>query len=166
MSDLARSMRTFIQRSVSYLRHGGREGVERASVRLGNAQRADLLSRFIAPGCQCSPWLLVLRCASSKLRCSASDFALGLAAEGIDGVHGGYPFYPTDQPWYRDAVVFGSSGLPWSALQQKPRHFDLTNAHETNRMIVRIEVHESLGVGEARDLVTAIKKIAQFYRAS
>ena len=118
------------------------------------------------PGCQSSPWFLILRCDTSKLRCSASDFALGLSAQEMDGVYPGYSFYPTHPSWYRDAVVFGSSGLPWSALQQKPRHFDLPNAHETNRMIVRVEFHEFKGDTEARDLVAAIKKIAQFYRAS
>lgn len=118
------------------------------------------------PGSLSSPWFLMLRIDSSKLRCSSNEFASALLEEGIGGVHGGYPFYPTDQPWHRDAVVFGASGLPWSWLQQKPRHFELPNAHEANRIIVRIEIHESLGVGEARDLVAAIKKVALFYRAS
>jgi hypothetical protein len=60
------------------------------------------------------------------------------------------------------------SGLPWSALavQSKPRHFELPNAHQASRQIVRVDVHESLGVGEARDLVAAVKKLALYYIAS
>ena len=84
-------------------------------------------------------------------------------AEGIDGVHVGYPHYPTDHPWHRDAIVFRSSGLPWSLVQQKPRHFSLPNAHTANMRMVRVDVHEQLGPGEARDLVKAIKKIARHY---
>jgi dTDP-4-amino-4,6-dideoxygalactose transaminase len=82
-------------------------------------------------------------------------------------VQAGYPFYPTEQPWYRDAAVFGTSGIPWSMLgeQSKPRHFDLPNAHDANQSILRIDVHESLAAREATDLVNAIRKIARFYAA-
>ena len=84
------------------------------------------------------------------------------------GVYVGYPFFPTDQPWHRDAVVFGKSGLPWSALtgHPKPQNFELPNAHQATREIVRVDVHESLRDGEARDLVTAIKKLAEYFRAT
>lgn len=173
------------------------------------------------PDCMSSYWFLLVRLDTSKLRCNSQEFASALLEEGIGGVYAGYPFYPTDQPWYRDAVVFGTSGLPWSALPRqpnpklsglpntqsafrnerlgdvragnvfypnnqsgsgeavvfeasglswsevsdgpKPRHFDLPNAHEANRTIVRIDVHESLGPREAKDLVAAIKKIARYY---
>ena len=110
-------------------------------------------------------WFLLLRLDFSKLRCTQLEFANSLEAEGIGGVHGGYPFFPTDHPWYRNAIVYGSSGLPWSIVQQKPQHFELPNAHEANRMMVRIDVHEQLGPKEARDLTTAIAKTARFYRA-
>jgi len=84
------------------------------------------------------------------------------------GVYVGYPFFPTDQPWHRDAVVFGKSGLPWSALtgHPRPQHFELANAHQATREIVRVDVHESLGDGEARDLVTAVKKLTQNFRTT
>ena len=45
-----------------------------------------------------------------------SPFGAALNAEGIEGVFGGYPFFPTDNPWHREAIVYGSSGLPWSIL--------------------------------------------------
>ena len=73
----------------------------------------------------------------------------------------GYPFIPTDQPWHRDAVVFGTSGMPWSLRQpSRPQHFELPNAHAANQAMVRVDVHESLGATEARDLVVAVKKVA------
>src|SRR6202023_3149266 len=52
-------------------------------------------------------------------------------------------------------VVFGKSGLPWSALagQPRPHNFELPNAHEASLQIVRVDVHESLGDREARDSV-------------
>jgi dTDP-4-amino-4,6-dideoxygalactose transaminase len=119
-----------------------------------------------SPNCLSSPWFLMLKFDPSKIKCTSLEFASALDEEGISGVHGGYPYYPTDHPWHRDAVVFGTSDLPWSALQQKPPHFELPNAHEANRTTVRIEVHEFLGVREARDLVTATKKLAQYFRSA
>ena len=110
-----------------------------------------------------SYWFLLVKLDFSKLRCTALEFCHGLEFEGIGGVQGGYPFFPTDHPWYRDAIVYGSSGLPWSIVQQKPKHFELPNAHEANRMMVRVDVHEQLGPDEARDLVTALKKLARHF---
>ena len=120
------------------------------------------------PGLAGSYWFLMIRLDPSKIVCDSQQFATALLEEGIDGVYAGYPFFPTDQPWHRDAVVFGKSGLPWSALTGHPRpmHFELPNAHQATREIVRVDVHESLGDGEARDLVTAVKKLAQYFRAA
>jgi dTDP-4-amino-4,6-dideoxygalactose transaminase len=120
------------------------------------------------PDCSGSYWFLMIRLETSKLVCDSQEFAAALLEEGIDGVYAGYPFFPTDQPWHRDAVVFGKSGLPWSALtgHPRPQHFELPNAHQATREIVRVDVHESLREAEARDLVTAVKKLARYYEVS
>jgi perosamine synthetase len=120
------------------------------------------------PDCSGSYWFLMIRLDTSKIVCDSQEFAKALEQEGIGGVFAGYPFFPTDQPWHRDAVVFGKSGLPWSALtgHPRPQDFELPNAHQATREIVRVDVHESLGYGEARDLVTAVKKLAQYFRAT
>jgi len=120
------------------------------------------------PDCSGSYWFLMIRLETSKLDCDSQEFAAALLEEGIDGVYAGYPFFPTDQPWHRDAVVFGKSSLPWSALtgHPRPQHFELPNAHQATREIVRVDVHESLREGEARDLVAAVKKLARYYKTS
>jgi perosamine synthetase len=120
-----------------------------------------------APGCSGAYWFLSLFIDGTDLNCNSQQFAAALELEGIGGVQAGYPFIPTDQPWHRDAVVFGKSGMPWSLRQQsRPQRFELPNAHAANQAIVRIDVHESLGTTEARDLVVAVKKVAGYYRAS
>ncbi|MGO8776973.1 MAG: DegT/DnrJ/EryC1/StrS family aminotransferase [Terracidiphilus sp.] len=120
------------------------------------------------PGAAGSYWFLTVRLDPSQIACDSGEFAQALEREGIGGVSAGYPFFPTLQPWYRDANIFGSSGLPWSLLpnQPKPRRFELPNAQEASQRIVRIDVHEGLGAGEARDLMAAIKKIARFYKTA
>jgi hypothetical protein len=67
--------------------------------------------------------------------------------------------------WHRDGNVYGSSGLPWSLRQTRPQHYPLPNAHDANATIVRVDVHEQLGLNEARDLLTAIRKVAKHYAA-
>jgi dTDP-4-amino-4,6-dideoxygalactose transaminase len=118
------------------------------------------------PNCSGSYWFLTIWLDDTKLACDSAEFAVALEREGIGGTAAGYPFFPTDQPWCRDAVIFGQSGLPWSALSEHPklRHFELHNAHQASRHIVRIDVHESLGPREARDLAAAVRKIAQHYK--
>lgn len=108
-------------------------------------------------------WFVLLRLKLEKLSCGAQEFGRALELEGIGGVSGGYPFFPTDQPWHRDAAVFGASGIPWSLVQQKPRAFELPNAHAANARMVRIDVHERLGRNEAAAVVTAVRKVASFY---
>jgi dTDP-4-amino-4,6-dideoxygalactose transaminase len=117
-----------------------------------------------APGCEGAYWFLSLFVDSAELNCDSQQFGAALELEGISGVQPGYPFFPTDQPWHRDAVVFGKSGMPWSLRQgARPQHFELPNAHAANREIVRVDVHESLGPREARDLVMAIRKVVRHY---
>jgi perosamine synthetase len=100
----------------------------------------------------------------SKIACNSFQFAQALVGEGIDCAQAGYSFYPTEQRWHQDAMVFGKSGLPWSLHQAKPAHFALPNAHAANDSMVRLEIHERLGEREARDMLAAIAKIAGHYR--
>ncbi|MEJ8572835.1 DegT/DnrJ/EryC1/StrS family aminotransferase [Microbaculum marinum] len=108
-------------------------------------------------------WFLMLRVRPERLSCTVAEFAAALALEGIGGVNAGYPFYPTDSPWHRDANVFGESGFPWSLHQEKPRHYQLPNAHAANARILRVEVHEDLGAKEAGQLVAAVKKLVRYF---
>jgi dTDP-4-amino-4,6-dideoxygalactose transaminase len=150
LPDALRARRTFAS-----LVAGGLRDVQGVSF-IGNA-----------PDCCGAYWFLCFFLDRAYLNCNSQQFAAALELEGIGGVQAGYPFIPTDQPWHRDAVVFGTSRLPWSLRQpSKPRHFKLPNAHAVNQAIVRVDVHESLRAREARDLVTAIKKVVAYYRAS
>jgi dTDP-4-amino-4,6-dideoxygalactose transaminase len=114
-------------------------------------------------GAQGAYWFLLFRLDHDKVGCSAEQFGMALAAEGVEGVYGGYPFFPTDHPWHREAIVYGAGGLPWSLNQEAPRIYELPNAHAANRRMVRVDVHERLGPREARQLATAVGKIARHY---
>jgi perosamine synthetase len=115
--------------------------------------------------CLGSYLFLTLHLDAKKIGCDNYSFAAALQAEGIGGVEPGYVF-PTDQPWYRDPNLFRQSGLGASIASRyaNRRPFALPNARQLNREIVRVDIHESLGAREAKDLVKALKKITSFYR--
>ena len=121
---------------------------------------------FVGPpeGSEGAYWFVLVRLDPEWLDCDNTAFCHGLMLEGIEGVHEGYPFFPTDQSWHRDAIVFGSSGLPWSLDQRRPAAYELPNAHAASKRMVRVDVHERLGPAEARELVTAIRKLAAHFR--
>lgn len=102
------------------------------------------------PNGESSYLFLLIRLKRPKIVCSSGEFATALNTEGIDGVSAGYSFYPTEMPWYKDALV-------------KPPHFELPNAHRANEDIVRVDIHESLGSREAADLVRAVRKLATHF---
>lgn len=116
-------------------------------------------------GAEGAYWFALLRLDFDQLGCTNAEFGAALMAEGIGGVYGGYPFFPTDHDWHRDAIVFGASGLPWSLIQRRPAHYELPNAHAANARMVRVDVHERLGPKEAQHLATAVRKIARHYAA-
>lgn len=109
-------------------------------------------------------WFALLVIDPELFGARAREVVAALAAEGIEGVHDGYPFFPTDLPWQVDAVAFGDSKIPWALAQRDEgaRRFDLPNAHAANKSMVRIEIHEELGPQEAADIATALKKYADY----
>lgn len=108
-------------------------------------------------------YYLMIYLDSSRIGCDSQAFAKALQLEGLDGIHAGYSVYPTDQVWHQQGIVFGKSGLPWSLHQGKPGRYELPNAHAANQAMVRVDIHESLGDREARDLIAAIAKVAKFH---
>ena len=117
-----------------------------------------------APNSVNSYHFLMLRLDVDRLGCTIEQFAEGLSEEGIGGV-GSYKVYPTDNPWYHNAVVFGTSGLPWSARPEAPtpQRFELPNAREATRRLLRVDLYEGMGHSEARDLLAAIRKAVRWY---
>lgn len=111
-------------------------------------------------------WFMLLRIDSQKLSCDSQQFAIALNAEGIEGVMGGYPFYPTEQPWYTDANFFCKQNEVATLHETHDIRLraPLSNAHSANQHLVRVDVHESLGPAEAIDLIAAIEKVANKFR--
>ncbi len=111
-------------------------------------------------------WFMLLRLDETQLNCNAAAFANALAEEGIGGVTIGYPFYPALQPWCQDANFFaGENNLAAKYECSLDETCGIINAIDSNAHMVRIDVHEDLGVVEARDLADAIAKLAVKFRS-
>jgi perosamine synthetase len=122
-----------------------------------------------SPDTESVHWFLMFQIDKTKLQCSNTEFAHALELEGIGGTSGGYPFFPTDHPWYTERVVFGSSGFPWENTDRPDlcrEPFPLPNARAANRNCVRVDVHENLSVEDAGDLVNALRKLSKFFAVS
>lgn len=142
------------RRAFAAMIDAGLEGVDEVSV-IGDPPYGRSSYHFV-----------MLRVDVDRLRCTIEEFVTGLIDDGIVAV-GTYHRFPTDGPWYRNAAVFGASGLPWSARLETPtpQHFDIPNARDMTRTLLRVDLYEGMGPPEARDVVAAIKKAIRWYKA-
>lgn len=111
---------------------------------------------------------LMLALDPSLLSCDSAAFAIALEREGVTGGYGGsayagYAVYPTEQSWHLQAEELKGEAFPWRLAGTPPVRYELTNAHEANRYIVRIELHEKLREREAKDLAAAIQKLVAYF---
>lgn len=74
-------------------------------------------------------WHMFFRFDSSAYRVPKEKFVEAVTAEGI-GTVPGYGHYPCRMLWARNKSVFGTSGLPWSAVPEapKPEDYPIPNA--------------------------------------
>ncbi len=112
---------------------------------------------------QSSFWFILFQLDERVLKCTAAQFANALAEEGIGGVTIGYPFYPANQPWYQHANFFaGHNQLAQRIGQSDARVLpQLENAKKANANLVRVDVHETLTIREAKHLVEAVLKVTR-----
>ncbi len=117
------------------------------------------------PGAEPSYWYLRLRFHAGRLTVDKKSFCLALAAEGIQVC----PRYTNPVPlfdWFKTRKVFGSSRLPWSSPSYNgnpDRQFSCPNAMEALDRHFHLPILETWGASEARDIVTAIRKVAGAY---
>jgi dTDP-4-amino-4,6-dideoxygalactose transaminase len=119
------------------------------------------------PNTESSYWFMLIRLDLDQLSCDTHQFAKAMNAEGIEGVCAGYPFFPSDQPWFTDRVVNGVSGEPWATYDKRQngeRHFPIPNARSTELCHVRIDIHSSLRSREAIDIATVLLKLSRYYK--
>ena len=82
------------------------------------------------------------------------------------GVVGGYGHFPNRMIWARNKSVFGSSGLPWSAVPgcKNPEDYPLPNAEAVDAVHFFVPLTEAWTPRDAEDLVAILKKVDTAYR--
>ena len=139
---------------------------------VGNAIRDALVDAGLGitvgwqvPDSESSYWFLRLHFAAERFSVDKNAFCSALAAEGIP-TGASYRAIPAEQPWFQNKACFGNSGFPWDCSDyQGPKdpQYQITNAIESIEAHFRITIHEHYGDQEVKDIVTAIRKVAETY---
>ncbi|MCC7491053.1 MAG: DegT/DnrJ/EryC1/StrS family aminotransferase [Fimbriimonadaceae bacterium] len=122
---------------------------------------------WIPAGARSAHWFLRVEVDPVAIRVPMGDFVKAVSAEGIP-VGWPYTVITSDAEWFRSQIVFGTPGLPWSAPQYSgPRHpeYALPQARLNRDRQFNVYLHEACSQDEASDVVAAISKVAQAYRA-
>ena len=118
-----------------------------------------------APGAEPSYWFWRLEVREENLSVDKDTYCRALEAEGVKFM-ASYGHFPQSQEWYRNRMVFGRPGYPWTSPEYKgdpDRTFPCPNAHAAVERCINLTLHESWGDEEAADLVTAFTKLERAY---
>lgn len=114
-----------------------------------------------------SYWFLRIRVDPAAFRVDMRQFVTALSAEGIPC---GWPYstITSEAAWWANQQTFGGSGWPWRDPcyrgDRQPRPA-LPVAHQSRDEHFTLHIHENCGEREVADIVSAIAKVADAYRA-
>jgi perosamine synthetase len=113
-------------------------------------------------------WFLVCRLDIEKLGCDIDGFVAALRAEGIPfNAHYTRPF--TQEAWFQNRAVFGTSGYPWTAPEYKgdpDAAYPLPNTEDAHQRLCMLKIHENMSLQEAEDIYHALRKVETAYLKS
>lgn len=111
-------------------------------------------------------WFLKIRLELEALGVDKTQFCKALIAEGITPIRDSYRHFPGESPWFTNKIVFGKSGFPWDCSDYKgPREPQgcIDNALAVDTGHFSIDIHESCGEREIRDILEALFKVEKAY---
>ena len=111
-------------------------------------------------------WFLRIKLEQEALVVDKTRFCQALVAEGITPVRDSYRHFPGESPWFRNKIVFGRSGFPWNCSDYKgPKEpqANIANALNVDGAHFSIDIHESCGDKESRDILEALEKVEKAY---
>jgi len=110
-------------------------------------------------------WHMFFRFNHPAYREPKIKFVEAMNAEGI-GTVSGYGYYPCRMLWARNKSVFGTSGLPWSAVPDalNPEDYPIPNAESVDAAHFFVPLNEAWTMSDADDLVATLRKVDAAYR--
>ncbi len=119
------------------------------------------------PETESAVWFMRIHVDPAAFRVDMRTFVSAVAAEGLPV---GWPYAPitSTMKWFEERRVFGTPGLPWTAAEYHgDRHaqFPCPVATKARNEHFNLFVHEGCGSAEAEDVVAALRKVADAYRA-
>jgi len=116
-------------------------------------------------GANPSYWYVRLKFNSKAAACDKAVYCKALAAEGLP-VSPDYNHMPSNQDWFKNRRVFGTSKLPWSSPLYKGdpnRQFPCPNALAAIKDHFIFTIYESWGKSEANDIIRIFKKVEEAF---
>lgn len=111
-------------------------------------------------------WHLFFKYEAAAYRVSKEELVKALVAEGLPASPG-YGHYPSLMIWAREQNIFGSSGLPWSAVPgtRPAQDYPLPNAHAVDSRHFMMMLNEAWDESAVDAVITALSKVDAAYRS-
>ena len=116
-------------------------------------------------GDTCTYWFYMMRLNEDELGCTRREFSEALAAEGIPNMQGYIPQVVYMQPMFQQRSAYLNSEFPFSLTDMKYEQGYCPNAELILQTALRLSVNEFFTDQDAEDMVTAIRKVAKYYRS-
>jgi dTDP-4-amino-4,6-dideoxygalactose transaminase len=118
----------------------------------------------VEPGNRCTYWFYMLRVDEAELGCTRDEFSRALQAEGIPNRAGYIPHVVYMQPMFQQRSAYPNSSFPFDLSEASYAPGTCPEAEAILATAVQIPVSEFYTDADVQDIVTAIRKVAAYYR--
>lgn len=124
---------------------------------------AGISAHQITPGGWGSYWFYMLRVDESKLSCTRNEFSAALAAEGISNGAGYIAQVVYMQKMFQNKQAYLNSHFPFELSDVSYEEGLCPVAEQILSTAIRIPVSEFYTEQDAEDIISGIRKVAEFY---
>jgi len=112
-------------------------------------------------------WWWRLEVNTGAISCAKEEYCRALSEEGLPVTISYRSGLPHKMDWFVNRRAFAGSGFPWNAPQYKGRYaaepFETPNAEAVLGVSFNLNIHESWGRDEADQILSAFRKIHNYY---
>jgi perosamine synthetase len=112
----------------------------------------------------CTYWFYMFRVESDKMSCSRDEFSEALRAEGIPNQAGYIPEPVYMQPLFQDKQAYPGSHYPFDLSEATYNEGICPVAESILKSAVRLPIKEFYSDQDVEDIISAIKKVAHFFK--
>lgn len=123
-----------------------------------------VLPHQVAKHSDCTYWFYMFRIDEHELHCSRDEFSEALKAEGIANSAGYIPDVVYMQPMFQKRTAYAGSHFPFELTNTSYERGICPTAELILQTAVRMPVSEFFTRQDIEDMITAVRKVAGYYR--